>query len=111
MSPEHSVLHKFRFVIILRGWQPISYRFEIVLFYRVGGNTRLSGFMLAAATAAMMVIGPQIIGLLPVMVVGELELQDNCLLRQLIGWVCRHSYLFARNRLDEGGLGRYRRKS
>jgi len=41
-----------------------------VLFYRVGGTGRLSGFMLAGATACVMVVGPQVIGLLPVMVVG-----------------------------------------
>ncbi|KAL1405410.1 hypothetical protein Q8F55_009041 [Vanrija albida] len=43
-----------------------------VLFYRVGGGSRLSGIMLAAATAGIMFIGPSVIGYLPVMVVGAL---------------------------------------
>ncbi|GAA95269.1 hypothetical protein E5Q_01925 [Mixia osmundae IAM 14324] len=43
-----------------------------VLFYRIGGDTRLAGFMLAIATAAVMLAGPGIIGYLPVMVVGAL---------------------------------------
>ncbi|OCF36928.1 vacuolar protein [Kwoniella heveanensis BCC8398] len=43
-----------------------------VLFYRVGGGSRLSGLMLAAATAAIMMIGPAVIASLPVMVVGAL---------------------------------------
>ncbi|WVQ99241.1 hypothetical protein IAU59_006373 [Kwoniella sp. CBS 9459] len=43
-----------------------------VLFYRVGGGSRLSGLMLAAATAAVMMIGPAVIASLPVMVVGAL---------------------------------------
>ena len=43
-----------------------------VLFYKVGGNTRLSGFMLAAATAGILVAGPGVIGYLPVSVVSAL---------------------------------------
>ncbi|KAL7411289.1 sulfate transporter family-domain-containing protein [Mrakia frigida] len=43
-----------------------------VLFYRVGGGSRLSGMLLAAATAGVMLIGPSAIGYLPVMVVGAL---------------------------------------
>lgn len=43
-----------------------------VLFYRVGGTTRLSGFMLAAATAGILVAGPGVIGYLPVCVVSSL---------------------------------------
>ncbi|WWD17472.1 hypothetical protein CI109_101913 [Kwoniella shandongensis] len=43
-----------------------------VLFYRVGGGSRLSGLMLAAATAAIMMVGPAVIANLPVMVVGAL---------------------------------------
>ncbi|KAK4687198.1 sulfate permease, SulP family, partial [Tremellales sp. Uapishka_1] len=43
-----------------------------VLFYRVGGGTRLAGLMLAAATALIMFVGPTVIGYLPVMVVGAL---------------------------------------
>ncbi|PKI85235.1 hypothetical protein MVES_000796 [Malassezia vespertilionis] len=43
-----------------------------VLFYRVGGGSRLSGLMLAGATALVMMLGPGMIGYLPVMVVGAL---------------------------------------
>ncbi|WFD00456.1 hypothetical protein MYAM1_003205 [Malassezia yamatoensis] len=43
-----------------------------VLFYRVGGGSRLSGLMLAAATAMVMLLGPGMISYLPVMVVGAL---------------------------------------
>ncbi|OCF60397.1 vacuolar protein [Kwoniella mangroviensis CBS 10435] len=43
-----------------------------VLFYRVGGGSRLSGLLLAAATAAIMMVGPSVIAALPVMVVGAL---------------------------------------
>lgn len=39
---------------------------------RSGGNSRLAGFMLAALTATIMVIGPVIIGFIPVMMVGTL---------------------------------------
>lgn len=43
-----------------------------VLFYRVGGGTRLAGFLLACITAVVMVAGTTPIGYLPVMVVGAL---------------------------------------
>ncbi|EIW70854.1 hypothetical protein TREMEDRAFT_71395 [Tremella mesenterica DSM 1558] len=43
-----------------------------VLFYRVGGGSRLSGIMLAIMTALIMFVGPTVIGYLPVMVVGAL---------------------------------------
>jgi sulfate permease, SulP family len=43
-----------------------------VLFYRVGGGTRLAGFLLACATAVVMMAGTAPIGYLPVMVVGAL---------------------------------------
>lgn len=43
-----------------------------VLFYRVGGGSRLSGMMLAGATVLVMLLGPGMIGYLPVMVVGAL---------------------------------------
>ena len=35
-----------------------------VLFYRVGGGSRLSGVMLAAATGGVMLVGPSVIGYL-----------------------------------------------
>lgn len=43
-----------------------------VLFYRCGGGSRLSGVMLAIATAEIMLVGPTIIGYLPVTLVGAL---------------------------------------
>lgn len=43
-----------------------------VMFYRVGGGSRLSGIMLAAGTAIVLLIGPGPIGYLPIMVVGAL---------------------------------------
>ncbi|KAJ5905541.1 uncharacterized protein N7473_002457 [Penicillium subrubescens] len=43
-----------------------------LLFIASGGSSRLAGLMLAAATAGIMVIGPVIIGYIPVMVVGAL---------------------------------------
>lgn len=43
-----------------------------VLFMDTGGDSRLAGYLLAAATAALWVIGPVVIGYVPVMVVGTL---------------------------------------
>ncbi|TFK51603.1 hypothetical protein OE88DRAFT_1629548 [Heliocybe sulcata] len=43
-----------------------------LLFYRVGGDTRVAGFMLAAATAVLLVVGTGPIAYIPVMVVGAL---------------------------------------
>ncbi|KAK0218705.1 sulfate transporter family-domain-containing protein [Armillaria fumosa] len=43
-----------------------------LLFYRVGGNTRISGFLLAAATGVLLAIGTGFVGYIPVMVVGAL---------------------------------------
>ncbi|KAF4984174.1 hypothetical protein FZEAL_572 [Fusarium zealandicum] len=43
-----------------------------VFFMRSGGNSRLAGYMLAAATFGVMVIGPSLIGFIPVMMVGTL---------------------------------------
>ena len=43
-----------------------------VLFMRSGGDRRLAGFLLAIATAAIMFVGPVLIGYIPVMVVGAL---------------------------------------
>jgi MFS superfamily sulfate permease-like transporter len=42
------------------------------MFYRVGGNTRLSGYMLAFVTLLVLLAGPWVISYLPVMVVGAL---------------------------------------
>ncbi|OCH91545.1 hypothetical protein OBBRIDRAFT_728492 [Obba rivulosa] len=43
-----------------------------LLFYRVGGTTRLAGFMLAGVTALLLFIGTAPIAYIPVMVVGAL---------------------------------------
>ena len=43
-----------------------------VFFMRSGGNSRLAGYMLAAATFGVMVVGPSLIGFIPVMMVGIL---------------------------------------
>ncbi|KEY71033.1 hypothetical protein S7711_00857 [Stachybotrys chartarum IBT 7711] len=43
-----------------------------VFFMRSGGDSRLAGFMLAALTFGVMLIGPSIIGFIPVMMVGTL---------------------------------------
>jgi sulfate permease, SulP family len=43
-----------------------------VLFMKTGGNTRLAGYLLAAATFGLWVAGPVVIGFVPVMVVGTL---------------------------------------
>lgn len=43
-----------------------------VLFVDTGGDSRLAGYMLAAATAVLWVIGPAVIGYVPVLVVGTL---------------------------------------
>ena len=43
-----------------------------ILFIDSGGNDRLAGLMLAAATFGILVAGPTIIGFIPIMVVGAL---------------------------------------
>ncbi|KLO11977.1 sulfate anion transporter [Schizopora paradoxa] len=43
-----------------------------LLFYRVGGTTRISGILLAAATMVLLVVGTSPIGFIPVMLVGAL---------------------------------------
>ena len=43
-----------------------------VLFVGSGGNSRVAGIMLAIATFGILVIGPVIIGYIPIMVVGAL---------------------------------------
>jgi SulP family sulfate permease len=43
-----------------------------VLFYQVGGDTRLSGFLLAGGSVGMLLLGPGVIGYLPVCVVAAL---------------------------------------
>lgn len=41
-----------------------------VLFYRSGGDSRLAGIILAVLTFGVLLIGPVLIGLIPVMMVG-----------------------------------------
>ena len=43
-----------------------------VLFMNTGANSRLAGFLLAAATFGLLIAGPVVIGFVPVMVVGTL---------------------------------------
>ena len=43
-----------------------------LLFIDSGGNDRLAGFMLAAATFGVLIAGPTIVGYIPIMVVGAL---------------------------------------
>ncbi|OLY83220.1 hypothetical protein AYI68_g2647 [Smittium mucronatum] len=43
-----------------------------VLFYKSGGDSRLAGFMLAAATFGILLSGPSILGYIPTLVVGML---------------------------------------
>ncbi|CDO73882.1 hypothetical protein BN946_scf185016.g39 [Trametes cinnabarina] len=43
-----------------------------LLFYRVGGDTRIAGFMLAGATTILLLVGTGPIAYIPVMVVGAL---------------------------------------
>ncbi|KAF7726256.1 hypothetical protein EC973_008966 [Apophysomyces ossiformis] len=43
-----------------------------LLFIRTGGDSRLAGLMLAGATAILWMVGPWIVGYIPVMVVGSL---------------------------------------
>ncbi|KAI8091871.1 sulfate transporter family-domain-containing protein [Thamnidium elegans] len=43
-----------------------------VLFIRSGGDSRVAGLMLAGATAILWMVGPWIVGYIPVMVVGSL---------------------------------------
>lgn len=43
-----------------------------LLFIDCGGNSRLAGILLAAATAGVLLMGPTIVGYIPIMVVGAL---------------------------------------
>ncbi|KAL2828931.1 sulfate transporter family-domain-containing protein [Aspergillus cavernicola] len=69
-----------------------------LLFIDSGGNSRLAGVMLAGATAGIMLIGPVIVGFIPVMVVGALifllgiELMEEALV-DTWGKLHRHEYL------------------
>jgi SulP family sulfate permease len=61
-----------------------------LLFYRVGGDTRAAGFLLAAATAGLLVIGTGPIAYIPVMVVGALIFVLGIDLVKEALWDCRH---------------------
>ncbi|KAL4953916.1 sulfate transporter family-domain-containing protein [Aspergillus filifer] len=69
-----------------------------LMFIDSGGNSRLAGIMLAIATAGIMVVGPVIVGFIPVMVVGALifllgiELMEEALV-DTWGKLHRHEYL------------------
>ncbi|KAL4811196.1 sulfate transporter family-domain-containing protein [Aspergillus unguis] len=69
-----------------------------LLFIDSGGNSRLAGIMLAGATAGIMLVGPVIVGFIPVMVVGALifllgiELMEEALV-DTYGKLHRHEYL------------------
>lgn len=69
-----------------------------LLFIDSGGNSRLAGVMLAGATAGIMLVGPVIVGFIPVMVVGALifllgiELMEEALV-DTWGKLHRHEYL------------------
>ncbi|KAL4787227.1 sulfate transporter family-domain-containing protein [Aspergillus varians] len=69
-----------------------------LLFIDSGGNSRLAGIMLAGATAGIMLVGPVIIGYIPVMVVGALifllgiELMEEALV-DTWGKLHRNEYL------------------
>ena len=43
-----------------------------LLFMRSGGDSRVAGVMLAFATTGILVVGPVLIGYIPIMVVGAL---------------------------------------
>ncbi|KAL4959472.1 sulfate transporter family protein [Aspergillus stella-maris] len=69
-----------------------------LMFIDSGGNSRLAGIMLAIATAGIMLVGPVIVGFIPVMVVGALifllgiELMEEALV-DTWGKLHRHEYL------------------
>ncbi|KAB8236282.1 sulfate transporter family protein [Aspergillus alliaceus] len=69
-----------------------------LLFIDSGGNSRLAGVMLATATLGILLVGPVIVGFIPVMVVGALifllgiELMEEALV-DTWGKLHRHEYL------------------
>lgn len=60
-----------RAVLLTAGQNYLVYT-NTLLFMRSGGDSRVAGVMLAAATFGIMIIGPVIIGYIPIMVVGAL---------------------------------------
>ena len=69
-----------------------------LLFIESGGNSRLAGFLLALATAGILLVGPALVGYIPVMVVGALifllgiELMEEAVI-QTWGRVSRLEYV------------------
>lgn len=69
-----------------------------MLFIDSGGNSRLAGIMLAVATLGILLVGPVIVGFIPVMVVGALifllgiELMEEALV-DTWGKLQRHEYM------------------
>ncbi|RDB21774.1 Uncharacterized protein C24H6.11c [Hypsizygus marmoreus] len=61
-----------------------------LLFYRVGGTTRIAGFLLAVMTAVLLVIGTAPIAYIPVMVVGALIFVLGIDLVKEAVWDTRH---------------------
>ncbi|KAF4588225.1 hypothetical protein EYR38_010192 [Pleurotus pulmonarius] len=61
-----------------------------LLFYRVGGSTRIAGLLLAIATAALLFVGTGPIAFIPVMVVGALILVLGIDLVKEAVWDARH---------------------
>ena len=73
------LLAAFRLVVVYGGGYTklISFKNYLVytnslLFIDSGGNSRLAGIMLAAATFGILLVGPIVIGYIPIMVVGAL---------------------------------------
>ncbi|KAF5375834.1 hypothetical protein D9615_008236 [Tricholomella constricta] len=60
------------------------------VFYRVGGNTRIAGFLLAIMTGVLLVIGTAPIAFIPVMVVGALIFVLGIDLVKEAVWDTRH---------------------
>lgn len=66
-----------------------------LLFIRTGGDSRVAGIMLAGATAALWMVGPWIVGYIPVMVVGALIFHLGLdLLKEALfdTWHCVHYF-------------------
>jgi sulfate permease, SulP family len=61
-----------------------------LLFYRVGGGSRVAGWMLALATVGLLVAGTGPIAYIPVMVVGALIFVLGLDLVKEALWDCRH---------------------
>ncbi|KAI0314568.1 sulfate transporter family-domain-containing protein [Amylostereum chailletii] len=74
----------------LLGTVYVILRFLGELFYRVGGTTRISGFMLAGTTMILLLVGTGPIAYIPVMVVGALIFVLGIDLMKEALWDTRH---------------------